>query len=97
MPPLKARAWLDLVHSKKEGMAVDAKDIRKHKNDILRLSQLLSPSATVPMPQAVKSDMAKFLATLALGPAIDMKSLGIKHFTSDQVLKHLSQIYKIAD
>jgi len=41
--PLKARAWMDLSRLKKNGKQVDNKNIRKHRNDILRLYQLLSP------------------------------------------------------
>ncbi|MEA3424145.1 MAG: hypothetical protein U9Q80_10180 [Bacillota bacterium] len=37
--PLKARAWLDLKQRKQ---AVRTKDIKKHKNDIYRMTQLLT-------------------------------------------------------
>lgn len=39
--PLKAIAWLDLNARKEQGAKVDAKDVRKHQSDVLRLSQLL--------------------------------------------------------
>jgi hypothetical protein len=38
--PLKAVAWLDLRARKARGDRVDAKDVRKHANDVLRLSQI---------------------------------------------------------
>jgi len=41
--PLKAIAWLELTARKANGENVDAKDIRKHANDVIRLSQLLAP------------------------------------------------------
>ena len=39
--PLKAKAWLDLIERKTLGGTIDSKDIRKHRNDVFRLFQLL--------------------------------------------------------
>ena len=39
MIPFKVKAWLDLSGRKASGEQVDSKDIRKHKNDIIRLSE----------------------------------------------------------
>jgi hypothetical protein len=43
--PLKASAWVDLNARQAKGEAVDAKNIRKHANDVMRLSQLLAPDS----------------------------------------------------
>ena len=59
--PLKAKAWLDLSERKANDMHVDSKDIKKHKNDILRLSALLSPDAVYTLPAAIMEDMRRFL------------------------------------
>lgn len=53
--PLKARAWIDLGKQKKAGVSIDEKDIRKHKNDILRLHQLLSPKDKISLPLPVQA------------------------------------------
>lgn len=45
--PLKARAWRDLGARKTAGEKVDSKDIRKHGNDVIRLSVLLAPDTQV--------------------------------------------------
>jgi hypothetical protein len=45
--PLKALAWLDLSARRDQGEAIDGKDVRKHLNDVLRLSQLLSASSSI--------------------------------------------------
>ena len=37
--PFKAKAWLDLTERSRNGEHVDGKNIRKHKNDVFRLSQ----------------------------------------------------------
>jgi len=52
--PLKIRAWLDLGNRKQSGDLVDEKDIRKHKNDILRLYQLLTPASRIEAPLSIK-------------------------------------------
>ena len=51
--PLKAKAWIDLNERKVSGGQVDSKDIRKHKNDVLRLSALLLPDVILDLPDAL--------------------------------------------
>lgn len=60
--PLKMKAWLDLTKRKIEGAQIDSKNIRKHKNDILRLSELLPPDNKIVLPDDVANDMRIFLA-----------------------------------
>ena len=40
--PFKAKAWLDLKERKLNGDQVDSKNIKKHKNDVCRLAQLIT-------------------------------------------------------
>ena len=60
--PLKAKAWLDLTERKARGEQVDSKNIRKHKNDIIRLSTMMSPDKRIVLPEAIASDMMRFLS-----------------------------------
>jgi hypothetical protein len=83
--PLKMKAWLDLRERKAAGHAVDEKDIRKHFNDVLRLSRILPLDARVPLPEAVGADVATFIgaarskadhtASLKLGVGVTLASL----------------------
>lgn len=41
--PFKAKAWLDLAERKARGEHIDSKNIRKHRNDVFRLTDLLDP------------------------------------------------------
>lgn len=59
---LKARAWLDLTKRKAQEGKVDGKDIKKHRTDIFRLSQLLTPSEPVSVPASVHNDLLQFLS-----------------------------------
>ena len=38
----KAKAWLDLSKRKANGESIDSKDIKKHKNDIFRLTKIIT-------------------------------------------------------
>jgi len=60
--PLKAKAWLDLTERKAKGEHVDSKNIRKHKNDIIKLSELLSQDNKVILPEAIARDIMLFHA-----------------------------------
>ena len=60
--PFKAKAWLDLTERRAKGEQVQSRHIRKHKNDIIRLSSLLSPELNMVLPDTVAGDMARFLA-----------------------------------
>ena len=37
----KIKAWLDLSNRKSQGENIDTSDIKKHKNDIFRLSTII--------------------------------------------------------
>ena len=60
--PLKAKAWLNLRECKAQSSPVDSNDIRKHRNDILRLLGLLSPDTDIVLPDAIAMDMTAFLS-----------------------------------
>jgi hypothetical protein len=65
--PFKARAWIDLREKKMRGVHVDSRDIKKHKNDILRLStEMLLEECQ--LPQQVQQDMEKFIGLLEEEP-----------------------------
>lgn len=75
--PLKARAWLDLSTRKAEGQNVDGKDIRKHANDVIRLSQLLAPDSRIPIATRIAEDLQRFLDGIAADGSYDPKAIQI--------------------
>lgn len=93
--PLKAFAWMDLIGKQKQGVLIDNKDIRKHKNDVIRLFQLLSPDQRVVLPDLVKKNMSQFIDLLKLDASIDIKQLGLKNINFDTVLNNLTIIYDL--
>jgi hypothetical protein len=60
--PLKALAWLNLTRSQKDGVSVRPGDIRKHLNDIVNLSNLLSPQLKVGLVLRISADLKEFIA-----------------------------------
>ncbi len=58
---LKARAWLDLTRREQSGEKIDSKMIKKHKNDVFRLFQILDPTTDPAAPAAIKKDLNDFI------------------------------------
>ena len=92
--PLKARAWLDLSVRKAEGQKVDDKDIRKHANDIIRLSQLLAPDTRIPLAAKIAADLKRFLDQLAADGSYDPKSIRID-LKITEVLDRVRRAYEL--
>lgn len=91
--PLKAKAWIELVARKNAFGDVDEKDIRKHKNDILRLYQLLSSNLRIEPPVTIKNDMQTFLDYIEKDVLIDFKNLGLRQANIEEVVGNLRRIY----
>lgn len=90
--PFKAKAWLDLRSRKATGQHVDEKDIRKHKNDIVRLATLLTGTEQCELPDPVRRDIALFIEGLHNEP-VDLKTLKISGIKFEDILFVLSQVY----
>ncbi|AWX99475.1 hypothetical protein A8139_05285 [Marinomonas primoryensis] len=92
--PFKMKAWSDLIQRKANGEKVDSKNIKKHKNDVLKISQLLSPQLQVELPDSIKDDMRIFIAGIA-DDAVDMKNLGLAGLTLKQIIDSIHAIYRL--
>ena len=90
--PLKARAWLDLTRRQRSDGKVDSKQIKKHKNDVFRLSVIADPEHVGPVPQVVKDDLQAFLEQVK-SEGVDFKSLKLGNQTLDKVVFELQKIY----
>ncbi|HLD68349.1 MAG TPA: hypothetical protein VJA19_20195 [Pseudomonas sp.] len=95
--PLKASAWLDLSARQRAGEPIDSRNVRKHLNDVLRLSQLLSPALAIALPEKVALQMNEFLQQLPAN-APDLKGLGMERgSTLPLVIERLRKIYALAE
>lgn len=93
--PLKAIAWLELSERKAQGAKVDAKDVRKHLNDVLRLSQLLAPATRIPLDEKIGNDMRRFLTAIATDTSIDPKALQLGDVTVTELAARIAQAYEL--
>lgn len=94
MIPFKARAWLDLTKRKANGEIVDSKNIRKHKNDVFRLTQLIAADTAQELDREVAKDMKEFLSAMKK-ETLDLKSLGIKGTGKGEMLELLQHCYNV--
>lgn len=91
--PLKAIAWLELSERKEQGEQVDAKNRRKHVNDVLRLSQLLTATTRIPLQGRIVDDMRRFLEVAAADDALDPSALGLGRISLQEVMARIAQAY----
>lgn len=92
--PFKAKAWLDLTERKEKGESVDSKNIKKHKNDVFRLSQLITEESRQALNEEIEADMKRFLNEMEK-ENIDLKSLGIRGFSQKSIISLLRNCYGI--
>jgi hypothetical protein len=90
--PLKARAWLDLTQRHARGERVDARDIRKHANDSLRLSRLLAPETRIPVEPRIAVDLNRFLDGIEADRSIDPKAIMLGNSVAT-VVDRIAQAY----
>ena len=92
--PLKARAWLDLTERRARGETVKSTDVKKHKNDVFRLYQIIDPEALPEIPEVVKTDMATFLERIG-AEEVDLKALRVRTGDLESILADLRTLYRI--
>lgn len=92
--PFKAKAWLDISERRAAGEQVDSKNVRKHKNDVFRLTELLDQNMSPlnGVPETVRKDMREFLERMA-SEEVDLKQLGIRGKSKESILEDLNRIY----
>ncbi|MBR5613987.1 MAG: hypothetical protein IKW64_01610 [Clostridia bacterium] len=92
--PLKAKAWADLSEKKvSDSNSVDSKDIKKHKNDIYRLTSLLTPEMQITVSPEIYDDIQVFINAVG-DDNVNFKQLGIRGITqSSSVVDRLRAAY----
>ena len=91
--PFKAKAWMDLSNRKAIGEHVDSKNIKKHKNDVFRLTELIDSDVAIPAPAGALTDMREFYTRMNK-EEIDVAQLGIVGKTKDQILAERVRYFK---
>ena len=90
----KAKAWLDLSQRKAEGVHVNDKDLKKHKNDVFRLYAIVDPQARITVSDAVGTDLRDFFNAMD-HESVNLKALGIEGVTLADILASLTTIFSL--
>ncbi|MBQ5564540.1 MAG: hypothetical protein IIT39_14300 [Clostridia bacterium] len=91
--PFKVKAWLDLQNKKEQNIPIDSKNIRKHRNDVLRIVSELALSP-VKLPNKVKEDMKIFIEQFSVTDT-ELKNLKLSNIHSSEIIQLLKNIYGI--
>ncbi len=92
--PFKMKAYLDLTMRKKNGEHVDSKNIKKHKNDVFRLAQVIAADTRQMVSTEILEDMKQFLG-LVENDNVDLKTMGIKEISYKTMIELLYRCYSI--
>lgn len=93
---LKAKALIDWTARKAEGHAECDKHIKKHKNDLLRLTLLLAPAESIGLPASLQADLqtaANILEQQLPDKAI-LKAMGVP-LQPELVFAQLKHFFKL--
>jgi hypothetical protein len=91
--PLKILAWMELTARRKEGNKIDLNDIKKHRNDVFRLYQVIRPDNVVILDGKIRIDMEKGIKLLAMEKTINLHGLGLKNTSVNDVAETLKNMY----
>lgn len=92
--PFKARAWLDLMRQKDEGADIDRKNIKKHRNDVARLLQVLTAEARYELPETVRNDLLAFTEAVTSDADYDPRNFGVG-MSREDVAERLALAYQL--
>lgn len=75
--PFKAKAFLDLGKRRADGQTVDDRHIRKHRNDVFRLMQMLGPDDVVDLPREIAGHVAAFADAVSADDTFTPRDQGL--------------------
>ena len=90
--PFKMFAWLDLKRRKQSGEHVNEKDLKKHKNDVFRLLQIVPLGTKVESRGLVKESISQFLIDVK-SEELRLKEMGLP-FEKEEAIVLLQGIYE---
>ena len=86
---------MDLSDRKEKGENVDSRDIRKHKNDILRIAVEFVLESVSTLPITVINDMEQFISRLESEP-FDVGLLKNYGVGNEELVDNLRKLYNIS-
>jgi hypothetical protein len=89
--PFKVKAWLDLNGKLKKGIHVDSRDIKKHRNDFIRICTELTLEKCT-LSHDIKEDMNIFIKGLHITDD-ELRNLGVKGVHETDIINVLRITY----
>ena len=89
--PVKAKAWLDLNARRQRGEHVDSRDLKKHRNDIIRMTAELVLERCE-LPGEVREDMADFIESMNVSDQ-EIKNLKLRGVRAEDIRQLLVDTY----
>jgi len=94
---LKSKAFFDLQKRKSDGEKINEKDIRKHRNDIIRLSTLLSDEK-LKLPYSITTDVVQIISDIENDPPninALFKEFNLKKLSLEQITLQMRSVFQI--
>ena len=89
--PFKAKAWLDLNERNRRGEHVDSRNLKKHRNDIIRMAAELVLERCE-LPEEVQSDMANFIEEMNVTDQ-EIRNLKLRGVKAEDIRRLLTDMY----
>jgi len=94
---LKAKAFLEIKERIEIGSKEDAKQLRKHKADVFRLTVMLTPESIFDLPETIQAHVNQF-AELTAGDLPDkaiFKEMGLSNIDPNAVFEQFKKSFKV--
>jgi len=92
--PFKAKAYLDLTKRQSEGEEIPQKTIRKHRNDVFRLAQLLPAGANIELAESIRNDLREFVVAVGEDDTLNPKDFDVP-LSRNEALALLDAVYAL--
>ncbi len=89
--PFKMFAWIDLDRRKKSGEHIDERNIKKHKNDVFRLLQIVEGGIRIETTVRIRNDIETFIVSMS-EDQLDLSQLALP-YDKEKALEILREIY----
>lgn len=89
--PFKAKAWLDLREKIQQGIHVDSRDLKKHRNDVIRIAAEMVLERCE-LPEEIRRDMTVSIDEMNVTDQ-DLKNLKIHGVKASDLRQVLTDAY----
>lgn len=89
--PFKMFAWIDLTNRRAAGEHVNERDLKKHKNDVFRLLEIIPEGTSIAVNGLVREKVAEFLERIKEEP-LALQQIGVS-ISKEQGISLIENIF----